>query len=59
MTHCTDFKLICADYAYKSNKSLFLPSFNNASSLFPVSMKRNFLSISTFNPVANVTQAFS
>lgn len=34
MTPCTDFKLICADYAYKSNKSLFLPSFINASVSF-------------------------
>ena len=34
MTPCTDFKPICADYAYKSNKSLFLPRFNNASVSF-------------------------
>ena len=58
MTHCTDFKLICADYAYKSNKSLFLPAelFIDA---FTVSMKRNLPSISTSNPVANVTKAFA
>lgn len=56
MIHCTDFKLICADYAYKSNKSLSAELFINA---FTVSMKRNLPSISTSNPVDNVTKAFA